>query len=126
MQPGEPLIASEVSEKGVWGYRAPCLYVDGPQKFLTERRRAALFIPKKDRATNPPPENHDGESRLHLEEQSLLNQVRSDAAILHAKWVEVRTFSWVRPRPPVLQTTRRMLRRNALEAWAHMHKPGWL
>jgi len=29
-------------------------------------------------------------------------------------------------RAPVVQTTRRMLRHNALEAWAHMQKTGWV
>ena len=78
----------------------------------------------KDRSFHEPPEKPGGVGWLYSEEQQLLTQFRSDAATLHAKWVEVRTFSWVRPRPPVPQSTPRMLRHNALEAWAHMQKTG--
>ena len=46
-------------------------------------------------------------------------------ATVHAQWVEVRTFSWVPPRPPAPQTERRMLRLNAIEAWQTMQKTGW-
>ena len=68
----------------------------------------------------------DGESWLYSEEQQLLIQFRSDAATLHARWVQMRTFTWIQLRPLVPQTARRMLRHNALEAWAHMQKTGWL
>ena len=83
-------------------------------------------MPDEDRRYDEPEEQPGVEGSLDSEEQQLLTQFRSDAATLHAKWVEVRTFSWVRPRPPVPQTTRRMLRHNALEAWAHMQKTGWV
>ena len=83
-------------------------------------------MPNKDRSYHEPEEKPGDEGWLYREEQLLLTQVRADARHLHAKWVEVRTFSWVRPRPPVPQTSRRMLRHNALEAWSHMLKTGWV
>ena len=76
----------------------------------------------KDRSYHKPEGKPCGEGWLYSEEQQLLTQFRADARTLHAKWVELRTFTWIPPRPPVPQTTRRMLRHNALETWAHMQK----
>ena len=83
-------------------------------------------MPNKNRSYHEPDEKPNGEGWLYSEEQQLLTQFRSDARTLHAKWVELRTFTWIPPRNPVPQTTRRMLRHNALEAWAHMQKTGWV
>jgi hypothetical protein len=44
---------------------------------------------------------------------------------VHAKWVAVRTYRCVPPRPPMPQTRSRMLRHNAIEAWDKMLKTGW-
>ena len=81
-------------------------------------------MPNKDRSYHEPPEKPGGEGWLYSEEQQLRTQFRADARTLRAKWVELWTFTWIPPRPPVPQTTRRMLRHNALEAWAHMQKTG--
>ena len=82
-------------------------------------------MPNKDRATNPPPEKPGGEGWLVSPEQQLLCQFKPDSATDYAKWVAVRTYSWVPPRPPVPQTRRRMLRHNAIDAWDKMLKTGW-
>ena len=39
-----------------------------------------------------------------------------DNPSIHGQWMTVRTYGWIPPRPPVPQTRRRMLRRNAFEA----------
>ena len=83
-------------------------------------------MPNRNRSTHEPPEKPEGEGWLYNEQQQLLTQFRATAASAHSRWVELRTFSWEPPRPPVPQTSRRMLRHNALEAWAHMQKTGWV
>ena len=80
----------------------------------------------KDHSDHESPEKPGSEGWLYSEEQQLLTQFRSDAATLHAKWVELRTFTWIPPQNPVPQNNRRMLHHNALEAWAHMQKTGWV
>ena len=69
-------------------------------------------MPNKDRSDHESPEKHGSEGWLYSEEQQLLTQFRSDAATLHAKWVELRTFTWIPPQNPVPQNTRRMLHPN--------------
>ena len=70
----------------------------------------------KDRSYHELEEKPGGEGWLYSEEQQLLTQFRADARTLHAKWMELRTFTWIPQRPPVPQTTKRMLRQNSLEA----------
>ena len=82
-------------------------------------------MPNKERSYREPEEKPGGEGWLYSEEQLLLTQFRADDRTLHAKCVELRTFTWIPPRPPMPQTTRWMLRHNALETWAHMQKTGW-
>ena len=82
-------------------------------------------MPNKDRSFHEASQKTGGEGWFYSEEQQLLTQFHTDARTLHAKWVELRTFTWVPPRTPVPQTTRRMLRHNAIEAWTHMQKTGW-
>ena len=55
-----------------------------------------------------------------------LCQFRPTSMSTHAKWVEVRTFQWKPPYPPVPKTSRRMLRQNAIHAWQTMLKTGWV
>lgn len=90
-----------------------------------------------DRSSQTPPHGEQGpqlsrsarEARwwgwLYSEQQQKLCHFNPSMTTVHTQWVEVRTFSWVPPRPPVPMTQRRMLRHNALEAWAHMQKTGW-
>ena len=87
--------------------------------------QSSQSMPNKHRSYHEPEGKPCGEGWLYSEEQQLLTQFRADARTLHAKCVELRTFTWIPPRPPMPQTTRRMLRHNALETWAHMQKTGW-
>ena len=57
--------------------------------------------------------------------QGLIVQFRPLGAAPQAQWVELRTFRWVRPHPPVPQSQRRMLRSSAVDAWQHMLRVGW-
>ena len=83
-------------------------------------------MPNKDRPlVDRYPPNPGGEGWLVNEQQQLLTQFRPARSTVHAQWVEVRTFSWIRPRPPVPQTQRRMLRYNAILAWEAMLQTGW-
>ena len=92
---------------------------------MTPSLASTSGMPNKDRRFHEAPQKAGGEGWFYSEEQQLLTQFRADARTLHAKWVELRTFTWVPPRPPVPQTTRRMLRHNAIEAWTHMQNTGW-
>ena len=83
-------------------------------------------MPLKDRSINESPEKPDGEGWLVNEQQQLVCQFKPDTPSAHSKWVAVRTYRWVPPRPPVPQTRRRMLRHNAVEAWRTMQKTGWV
>ena len=78
----------------------------------------------KERSYHEPQEKPSSEAWLYSEEQQLLTQFRAAARTLHAKLVELHTFTWIPPRNPVSETTRMMRRHNALEAWAHMQKTG--
>ena len=79
----------------------------------------------KDRSNHEPPQKPGGEGWLYSEQQQKLCHFKPSMATVHAQWVEVRTFTWVPPRPPVPMTERRMLRQNAIEAWGTMQKTGW-
>ena len=69
-------------------------------------------ISSKDRATYPLPEKPGGEGWLMSPEKQLLYQFKADSSTSHAQWVALRTYSLVPLRPPVPQTSRRMLRHN--------------
>jgi len=71
------------------------------------------------------PEKPGGEGWLVNEQQLLVCQFKPDTPSAHSKWVAVRTYRWVPPRPPVPQTRRRMLRHNSVEAWQTMLKTGY-
>jgi hypothetical protein len=80
----------------------------------------------KDRSNYEPPEKHGGVGWLYSEQQQKLCHFKPSMVTVHAQWVEVRTLSWVPPRPPMPTTQRRMLRNNAVEAWGTMQKTGWV
>ena len=66
-----------------------------------------------------------GEGWLVNGEQKLLVQFRPDVSVNHGQWVELRTYSWVRPQPPVPQTRRRVSKMTAIDTWQHMVQVGW-
>ena len=66
-----------------------------------------------------------GEGWLVNGEQKLLVQFRPDVSVNHGQWVELRTYSWVRPQPPVPQTRRRVSKTAAIDTWKHMVQVGW-
>ena len=81
-------------------------------------------MPQKDRPQvdrNPP---INGEGWLWSEQQQLVCRFRNDVPTQHAKWIEVETRSCLKGGPPPIR--RRMLRHNAIEAWIHMQKTGWV
>ena len=80
----------------------------------------------KDRSHHEPPPKPGGEGWLFSSQQEKLVHFKPSMATVHAQWVEVRTFHWIPPRPPVPMTQRRMLRHNAIEAWGTMQKTGWV
>ena len=92
---------------------------------MTPSLASTSGMPNKVRSFNEASQKTGGEGWFYSEEQQLLTQFHADARTLHAKWVELRSFTWVPPRPPVPQTTRRMLRHNPIEAWTHVQKTGW-
>ena len=58
-------------------------------------------------------------------EQKLLVQFKPDASVHHGQWVELRTYSWVRPQPPVPHSRRKLSHQSASETWKHLVKVGW-
>ena len=82
-------------------------------------------MPNKDRSFQESPEKAGGEGWLYSEQQQKLCHFKPSMATVLAQRVEVRSFTWVPPRPPVPMTERRMLRHNAIEAWGTMQKTGW-
>mgnify|MGYP002000923045 CR=1 FL=1 len=94
--------------------------------------RAVSTVPRlrpmanKDRSNHEPPQKPGGEGWLFSEQQQKLCHFKPSMSTVHARWVEVRTFSWVPPRSPEPMTQRRMLRHNAIEAWSTMLKNGWV
>ena len=77
------------------------------------------------RITDGSPHQRGGEGWLVNGAQELLVQFRHLGAAPQGQWVELRTFRWVRPHPPVPQSQRRILRSSAVDAWQHMLKVGW-
>ena len=80
---------------------------------------------RSDRAADASLHPRGGEGWLVNGAQELIVQCRPLCAAPQAQWVELRTFRWVRPHPPVPQSQRRMLRSSAVDAWQHMLKVGW-
>ena len=66
-----------------------------------------------------------GEGWLVNGEQQLLVQFRPDVSVNSGQWVELRTYSWIRPQPPVPQARRRLSKNAAVEAWKYMVQVGW-
>ena len=56
-------------------------------------------MPNKNRSYHELDEKPNGEGWLYSEEQQLLTQFRADTRTLHAKWVELRTFTWIATQP---------------------------
>ena len=57
------------------------------------------------------------EEWLYSEQQQKLYRLKPDTARVHARWVAIRTYSYVPPRAPEPMTRRRLLRHNAIEPW---------
>ena len=79
-------------------------------------------MPSKDRPLVDRHAPKDGEGWLLSTEQQKVCRFRNDMPTAHAKWVVVETRPLRGSGQPVV---RRMLRRNAIEAWETMHKAGW-
>ena len=62
------------------------------------------------------------EEWLYSEQQQKLYRLKPDTARVHARWVAIRTYSYVSPRAPEPMTQRRLLRHNAIEAWETMRR----
>ena len=73
-------------------------------------------MPNKDPGFHEAPAKPGGEGWLFNKQQERLVHFKPAMATAHAQWVEVRTFSWIPPRPPVPEAERRMLRHNTIEA----------
>ena len=54
---------------------------------------------------------------VYSEQQQQLYRLKPDTARVHARWVAIRTYIYVPPRPPEPMTRWRLLRHNAIEAW---------
>ncbi|WP_370593778.1 DUF1651 domain-containing protein [Synechococcus sp. A18-25c] len=92
---------------------------------LSSAVRLLRMQDRSDRAADASLHPHGGEGWLVNGEQELIVQFRPLGAAPQTQWVELRTFRWVRPHPPVPQSQRRMLRSSAIDAWQHMLKVGW-
>ena len=66
-----------------------------------------------------------GEAWLVNGDQQLVVQFKPDSLTNHGQWIELRTYIWVRPHPPVPQSRRKLTNQNASETWKHMVKVGW-
>ena len=66
-----------------------------------------------------------GEAWLVNGDQQLVVQFKPDSSTNHGQWMELRTYIWVRPLPPVPQSRRKLTNQNASETWKHMVKVGW-
>ena len=68
----------------------------------------------------------NGEGWIANQDLKQLCQSRPASMSTHAKWVQVQTFHWKPPCPPVPKTSRWMLGQNAIHAWQTMLKTGWV
>ncbi|WP_255475744.1 DUF1651 domain-containing protein [Synechococcus sp. BIOS-E4-1] len=66
-----------------------------------------------------------GEVWLVNGDQLLIVHFKPDSSMTHGHWVELRTYVWSRPQPPVPQSRRKLSNQNASEIWKHMIKVGW-
>ena len=73
----------------------------------------------------PDPRKHpvksSGEGWLFSEQQQLVCYFKADTPTVNARWVAVRTYSWISPRTPVPQTRRRMIRPKGFRALQIIH-----
>ncbi|WP_413403542.1 MULTISPECIES: DUF1651 domain-containing protein [unclassified Synechococcus] len=70
-------------------------------------------------------ERPQGESWLVNGQQQLVLHFKPDVSMTHGQWVELRTYSWVRPQPPVPHSMRKLSHQSASETWKHLVKVGW-
>jgi len=70
-------------------------------------------------------DNPQAEGWIVNGDQQLIVQFKPESSINHGQWVELRTYMWVRPQPPVPQSRRKLTNKNASETWKHMVKVGW-
>ena len=108
----------------------PCVRISAGLAALRAcaRSLAVKLLPmqdRSDRTTDGSLPQRGGEGWLVNGAQELVVQFRPLGAAPQAQWVELRTFRWVRPHPPVPQSQSRMLRSSAVDAWQHMLKVGW-
>ena len=57
-------------------------------------------MPIKDRSFHQALEKAGGEGWLYSEQQQKLCHFKPDTATVHAKWLAIRTYHYVPPRPP--------------------------
>ena len=93
------------------------------QRLGCSRHPVGMF---QDRPAYDEPEKPGGEGWIANRDLEQLCQFRPTSMTTYAKWVEVRTFHWKPPYPPVPKTSRRMLRQNAIHAWRTMLKTDWV
>ena len=70
-------------------------------------------------------EKPGGEGWLVNGDQHLLVQFKPECSLTHGHWVELRTYIWIRPQPPVPQSRRKLSNQIAGETWKNMVKVGW-
>ena len=58
-------------------------------------------------------------------QQRLLMQVRPQTSRMGASQVELRTFHWVPPHPPIPQNRRLLAIPDALDTWGQLQSRGW-
>ncbi|WP_186492256.1 DUF1651 domain-containing protein [Synechococcus sp. BIOS-U3-1] len=80
-----------------------------------------------DQCLNPfePFNKPGGEGWLVNGDQQLLVQFKTDSSMTPGQWVELRTYTWVRPQPPVPQSRQKLSNQIASETWRHMVQVGW-
>ncbi|WP_114994165.1 DUF1651 domain-containing protein [Synechococcus sp. UW179A] len=76
-------------------------------------------------STVDPSEKAGREGWLVNGDQLLIVQFKPDSSLTHGHWVELRTYVWIRPQPPVPQSRRKLSNQNASEIWKQMIKVGW-
>jgi len=80
-------------------------------------------MPKKDRPLVDRHPQKNGEGWLLNEQEQLIVCFRNALPSAHANWIELETRPMRGNGQPIV---RRMLRHNAIEAWTHMQKTGWV
>ena len=80
-------------------------------------------MPNKDRPLVDRHPAKNGEGWLWSEQEQKVCRFRNDMPTAHAQWIEIETRSLSGNGQPIV---RRMLRHNAIDAWKHMQKTGWV